>query len=193
MVCYFCTAVGVALTFLLALAQGRYGRAMSSTDALDAGRTSPILRTLQLGQIMFDFEDISRGLVENWPIWVVSVTLVVAAVIDGLKLKVPNWITFPMIISGWIYSAAFSPYRRLGRADVQPRRHGRRPGAAAAGVRDRRHGRRRREAAGRRRRLGVGQRHAVRVRRLGHRRRRHRRADGAAAARLVQAPELSSG
>ncbi len=59
---------------------------------------------------MFDFENICRGLVENWPIWVVSITLVVAAVIDGLKLKVLNWITFPMIISGWIYSAAFSPF-----------------------------------------------------------------------------------
>src|SRR5689334_9172495 len=46
----------------------------------------------------------------NWPIWFVTITLIVAAVIDGLKLKVPNWITFPMIISGWIYSAAFSPY-----------------------------------------------------------------------------------
>jgi prepilin peptidase CpaA len=63
-----------------------------------------------MGQSMIDFEDISRGLVQNWPIWVVSITLVVAAVIDGLKLKVPNWITFPMIISGWIYSAAFSPF-----------------------------------------------------------------------------------
>jgi prepilin peptidase CpaA len=63
-----------------------------------------------LGQNMFNFEDINRGLVENWPIWVVSITLVVAAVIDGLKLKVPNWITFPMILSGWVYSAAFSPY-----------------------------------------------------------------------------------
>jgi len=30
--------------------------------------------------------------------------LVVAAVIDGLKLKVPNWITFPMVLSGWLYS-----------------------------------------------------------------------------------------
>jgi prepilin peptidase CpaA len=40
--------------------------------------------------------------------WFVSVTLVVAAVIDGLKLKVPNWITFPMILSGWIYSATMS-------------------------------------------------------------------------------------
>jgi prepilin peptidase CpaA len=56
------------------------------------------------------FEDISRGLAENWPIWVVTITLVVAAVIDGMKLKVPNWITFPMIVSGWIYSATLSPY-----------------------------------------------------------------------------------
>jgi prepilin peptidase CpaA len=54
-----------------------------------------------------------RGLAENWPIWVVTITLVVAAVIDGMKLKVPNWITFPMIVSGWIYSATLSPYAGL--------------------------------------------------------------------------------
>jgi prepilin peptidase CpaA len=54
---------------------------------------------------MFDFESLSREIVANWPIWVVSFTLVVAAIIDGLKLKVPNWITFPMIITGWVYSA----------------------------------------------------------------------------------------
>jgi prepilin peptidase CpaA len=59
---------------------------------------------------MFDVNHITRALTENWPIWVVTVTLIVAAVIDGLKLKVPNWITFPMIITGWIYSTAFSPY-----------------------------------------------------------------------------------
>lgn len=46
-----------------------------------------------------------EGMLENWPVWVVTVTLVVAAVIDGLKLKVPNWITFPMILTGWAYSA----------------------------------------------------------------------------------------
>src|SRR4029078_12326548 len=62
---------------------------------------------------MFDFHALSRGLAENWPIWFVSLTLVVAAVVDGLKLKVPNWITFPMILSGWIYSAVFSPYAGL--------------------------------------------------------------------------------
>ena len=59
---------------------------------------------------MLDSQHIARALTENWPVWVVSVTLVVAAVIDGWKLKVPNWITFPMIIAGWVYSAAFSPF-----------------------------------------------------------------------------------
>ena len=44
----------------------------------------------------------------NWPIWFVTVTLIVAAVIDGFELKVPNWITFPLVISGWIYSTAFA-------------------------------------------------------------------------------------
>lgn len=44
----------------------------------------------------------------NWPVWFVTITLIVAAVIDGFELKVPNWITFPMIISGWIYSMAFA-------------------------------------------------------------------------------------
>jgi prepilin peptidase CpaA len=58
---------------------------------------------------MFDMQDFSHALVQNWPIWVVSITLVVAAIIDGLQLKVPNWITFPMIIAGWIYSATLSP------------------------------------------------------------------------------------
>jgi prepilin peptidase CpaA len=59
---------------------------------------------------MFDFQDLQRELIEHWPFWVVAVTLVVAAVIDGVQLKVPNWITFPMIISGWVYSAVFSPF-----------------------------------------------------------------------------------
>jgi prepilin peptidase CpaA len=40
----------------------------------------------------------------HWPVWVVSVVLIVAAVIDGTQLRVPNWLTFPLIFSGWIYS-----------------------------------------------------------------------------------------
>lgn len=36
--------------------------------------------------------------------WFVSLVLVVAAWIDGRKLKVPNWLTFPLILSGWAAS-----------------------------------------------------------------------------------------
>ncbi|MDA7950942.1 MAG: A24 family peptidase [Pirellulaceae bacterium] len=54
--------------------------------------------------------DIVEGLVSvmlaNWPVWFVTITLIVAAVIDGFQLRVPNSITFPMIISGWVFSAA---------------------------------------------------------------------------------------
>src|SRR5437879_10837036 len=39
---------------------------------------------------------------ENWPLWFLSVAMIVAAVIDGWKLKVPNWLTFPLILSGWL-------------------------------------------------------------------------------------------
>ena len=44
------------------------------------------------------------AIAEHWQIWVVTVVLILAAVIDGFELKVPNWITLPMVISGWRYS-----------------------------------------------------------------------------------------
>jgi len=53
-------------------------------------------------------------ILQNWPIWTVTITLVVAAVIDGLQLKVPNWITFPMILAGWIYSTTAFGWEGLG-------------------------------------------------------------------------------
>lgn len=34
--------------------------------------------------------------------WFVSLILVWAAWIDGKKLKVPNWLTFPLILGGWV-------------------------------------------------------------------------------------------
>jgi len=43
-------------------------------------------------------------MMQNWPYWVVTVFVIVAAYIDGKLLKVPNKITYPMIIAGWIYS-----------------------------------------------------------------------------------------
>jgi prepilin peptidase CpaA len=39
---------------------------------------------------------------ENWPLLFVCAAMIVAAVIDGWKLKVPNWLTFPLILSGWV-------------------------------------------------------------------------------------------
>ena len=58
--------------------------------------------------------DFFHGFAEHWMVWLVTVTLVVAAVIDGAKLKVPNWITLPMIVSGWVYSVAFFGWEGLG-------------------------------------------------------------------------------
>src|SRR4051794_8998381 len=37
-------------------------------------------------------------------IWIVSALPIEAAVIDGLKLKVPNWLTLHMILGGLVFS-----------------------------------------------------------------------------------------
>lgn len=58
--------------------------------------------------------EMAPTLFPHWPVWLVSVTLIVAAVIDGWKLKVPNWLTFPMIVSGWIYSGIFFGWEGVG-------------------------------------------------------------------------------
>ncbi len=55
-----------------------------------------------------------KFLLDNWPVWLVSITLVLAAVIDGVKLKVPNWITFPLILGGWIYAWGTGGWEGLG-------------------------------------------------------------------------------
>ena len=58
--------------------------------------------------------EVGAVLVQNWPIWLVSVVLIVAAVIDGVALRVPNWLTFPMVFSGWIYSTIAFGWEGLG-------------------------------------------------------------------------------
>lgn len=42
---------------------------------------------------------------KHWVYWVVSIFAIVAAYIDGKELRVPNKLTFPMIIAGWIFSS----------------------------------------------------------------------------------------
>jgi len=44
-------------------------------------------------------------LLTNWHVKVVCILLIWAAWIDGRQLRVPNWLTFPMILSGLAYSA----------------------------------------------------------------------------------------
>jgi len=59
-------------------------------------------------------DQVIRSLTENWNIWLLSGLLVVAAVIDGWKLKVPNWLTFPLIVGGWVFSAVSFGWSGLG-------------------------------------------------------------------------------
>jgi prepilin peptidase CpaA len=50
----------------------------------------------------------------NWPFWLVTVVLIVAAVIDGYELRVPNLLTYPFMLSGWAYSFAAYGWEGLG-------------------------------------------------------------------------------
>jgi len=59
-------------------------------------------------------DSFSQTFGEHWHVWLVSVTLVVAAVIDGWKLKVPNWLTFPMVLAGWGYGLYVGGWGGLG-------------------------------------------------------------------------------
>ena len=61
--------------------------------------------------LAFDFAHI---VAQNWTVWLVTVVLILAAVIDGFELKVPNWVTYPFIISGWIYAFAAFGWEGLG-------------------------------------------------------------------------------
>src|SRR5256885_2988811 len=43
---------------------------------------------------------------EFWPVHVICVGMLAAAIIDWWKFKVPNKLTFPLIISGWLLGLA---------------------------------------------------------------------------------------
>lgn len=51
---------------------------------------------------------------QNWPVWLVGILLIVAAYIDGKQLRVPNWLTWPMVLSGLIYNTWISGWEGLG-------------------------------------------------------------------------------
>lgn len=51
---------------------------------------------------------------ENWHVKLVSIILIVAAWIDGKELRVPNWITFPMVLSGLVFCTYTAGWSGLG-------------------------------------------------------------------------------
>lgn len=59
---------------------------------------------------MFDPAYWQEAIVTNWHVWLVTVTIVAMAVVDGLQLRVPNKMTYPMIVLGWVYSYTLSAY-----------------------------------------------------------------------------------
>ena len=61
-------------------------------------------RVFQGGEMEI-LDSVTTGVLENWPIWFLSAAMVVAAVIDGVKLKVPNWLTYPLMTAGWAFSS----------------------------------------------------------------------------------------
>lgn len=52
-------------------------------------------------------------LTENWHVKAVCVLLIWAAYIDGKQLKVPNWLTFPMILAGFVFNIATTGWTGL--------------------------------------------------------------------------------
>jgi prepilin peptidase CpaA len=55
---------------------------------------------------------------EHWHIKLVSVVLIWAAWIDGRQLRVPNWMTYPLVFSGLIYGACTGGWEGLGHSAV---------------------------------------------------------------------------
>jgi len=53
-------------------------------------------------------------LLENWEFKLVSAILILAAWIDGRQLRVPNWITFPMVLAGLVFGAVTGGFAGLG-------------------------------------------------------------------------------
>ena len=55
-------------------------------------------------------------LVDNWHVKLVSVVMIWAAWIDGKELRVPNWLTFPMVLTGLIYGTCVGGWQGLSDA-----------------------------------------------------------------------------
>lgn len=57
-------------------------------------------------------------LLENWHVKFVTFMLIWAAWIDGKELRVPNWMTFPMVFSGFVYNGVTAGWLGLEAAFI---------------------------------------------------------------------------
>ncbi|QDT64473.1 A24 family peptidase [Calycomorphotria hydatis] len=58
--------------------------------------------------------DWATFLLENWHVKVVALILIWAAWIDGKELRVPNWMTYPMALTGLIFNCWVGGWAGLG-------------------------------------------------------------------------------
>src|SRR5262249_36613455 len=100
---------------LLHLHRGRRDLQLLVPDAVNFDRSDPTLNTGGAGIATFTapvekascmdlIAAYASAIAGHWPFWLVTVVLIVAAVIDGYELRVPNLITYPFLIGGWAYS-----------------------------------------------------------------------------------------
>ncbi|MFH5805314.1 prepilin peptidase [Alienimonas sp. DA493] len=54
-----------------------------------------------------NWTEITAHLAETWPVWLVTVLTLYATWIDVTELRVPNRLTYPMILAGMLYNATF--------------------------------------------------------------------------------------
>lgn len=64
-----------------------------------------------MSQLFYDF---ALTVQEHGTIWFVTLVLIVAAVIDGFELKVPNWITYPFVLGGLAFGGMTGGWEGLG-------------------------------------------------------------------------------
>ncbi len=58
--------------------------------------------------------DLETALFTNWHVKLVCLVLIVAAYIDGKELRVPNWLTFPMVGAGLLFNMWIGGFSGLG-------------------------------------------------------------------------------
>lgn len=58
--------------------------------------------------------NLGTAVMEQWPVWLLASVLVVAATIDAIRFRVPNWLTYPLVAGGWVSSTAAFGWEGLG-------------------------------------------------------------------------------